>query len=443
MKRSHLKEVGFKGEITAFLAMLFLLMMSLVGALVESSSIQITKNRKRADTILAMESVFGEYNRALLEEYNILARSEEETQDIEVRMSFYGADHMTHRVVRKELLSDAHGQAFFEQGVSYMKDTLGVDTESEGEYKEEFEFDSQTEQEEVFEELESMLAEAGESLPQEGNPLITFQNLQNTDLLLLLMEDMDTLSNRNIPMDGLPSRRTLEKGNYGEVKERTLLDKVLFVEYLTRHFDNVSRSQLDTEKQGLLYEQEYLLVGGASDRENLEKVCKEILNVRMAMNYAYLMTDSVKQAEAEAMALSLCTLLTVPGITEIVKHAILLAWAYGEGIVDVRELLKGEKVPLVKSAETWNLQLLNLAKLGTSEEIVEGNKSGSGWSYQMYIRAFLILKNSEKLSMRGLDLIESNLGVRTDQCITKAEIISDVKLRRGVTDQYKTAYGYQ
>ena len=62
MKRSHLKEVGFKGEITAFLAMLFLLMMSLVGALVESSSIQITKNRKRADTILAMESVFGEYN---------------------------------------------------------------------------------------------------------------------------------------------------------------------------------------------------------------------------------------------------------------------------------------------------------------------------------------------------------------------------------------------
>ena len=48
---------------------------------------------------------------------------------------------------------------------------------------------------------------------------------------------------------------------------------------------------------------------------------KKILPIRLGINYAYLLTDESKKAEAEVLALSLCTLLTVPGITEVVKHA--------------------------------------------------------------------------------------------------------------------------
>lgn len=51
-----------KGEITAFLSLVFLLILSFLGAMVESASIQVLKNYKRADTILAVESVFAVKN---------------------------------------------------------------------------------------------------------------------------------------------------------------------------------------------------------------------------------------------------------------------------------------------------------------------------------------------------------------------------------------------
>ena len=57
-----------KGEITAFLSLVFLLILSFLGAMVESASIQVLKNYKRADTILAVESVFAEYQKQLLEQ---------------------------------------------------------------------------------------------------------------------------------------------------------------------------------------------------------------------------------------------------------------------------------------------------------------------------------------------------------------------------------------
>lgn len=62
-----------KGEITAFLSLVFLLILSFLGAMVESASIQVLKNYKRADTILAVESVFAEYQKQLLEQYDLFA----------------------------------------------------------------------------------------------------------------------------------------------------------------------------------------------------------------------------------------------------------------------------------------------------------------------------------------------------------------------------------
>ena len=75
-------------------------------------------------------------------------------------------------------------------------------------------------------------------------------------------------------------------------------------------------------------------------------------------------------------------LLTVPGITEVVKHAILMAWAYGEGLVDLRALVAGKKVPLVKNKENWNLQLSELLRLGEHGVQDSGQDSGEGMTYQ-------------------------------------------------------------
>ena len=51
-------------------------------------------------------------------------------------------------------------------------------------------------------------------------------------------------------------------------------------------------------------------------------------------------------------------------------QGILLAWAYGEAIMDIRTLISGGKVPLVKNAEDWKLSLSGLMQLGSAGENV-------------------------------------------------------------------------
>ena len=65
-----------KGELTAFLSLVFILLVSLVGAVLESASIQVMKNERRADATRAMESVFAEYQRDFLDRYEIFALDE-------------------------------------------------------------------------------------------------------------------------------------------------------------------------------------------------------------------------------------------------------------------------------------------------------------------------------------------------------------------------------
>jgi hypothetical protein len=217
-------------------------------------------------------------------------------------------------------------------------------------------------------------------------------------------------------------------------------DRVFFLAYLTEHFGNATKEK---ETESLLYEQEYLLAGQDTDAKNLESVCKKILNIRMAANYVYLLTDTQKQAEAEAMAAALCSLLTVPAITQLAKHAILLAWAYGESIVDVRVLLQGKRAPAVKTADTWQLQLSSVVKMGTPEEDVKECDVSKGLSYSDYVRGFLLLTEETVLSMRSLDLMESNLGIKADSCITRLQLKSTQYMRRGIRNTFTTEFGYQ
>lgn len=52
-----------KGEITAFLSLIFVLMISFVTAILESASVQAEKNQARLDMDRAVYSVFGEYQK--------------------------------------------------------------------------------------------------------------------------------------------------------------------------------------------------------------------------------------------------------------------------------------------------------------------------------------------------------------------------------------------
>lgn len=440
MRKSQKREPVFRGAITAFLALLFILMFSLVGAFVESVSVQMAKNRKRADMLLALESVFAEYDKEMLKEYDLFVRNGCSEAVLTDRLDYYGISNVSHAVQKMERLTDNRGAPFREQAIRYAKDWLGMDVSMPDS---EYEFYSETyleEEELVHMDMQELLSQDTNNLPEEDNPIASVQRLKNTDLITLVYPNSEELSNRSITIDNLPSGRELKAGNWGSKDVGEATDKVFFTAYLTEHFGNLTDEKAS---HALLYEQEYLLGGYPSDKENLEKACEQILSIRMVANYGYLLTDTVRQAEAEALALTLCSLLTVPGITEVVKHALLLAWAYGESIVDVRVLLQGKKVPAVKTSDTWQLQLANLVKLGTEEEVVSELDTPGGLGYQSYLTGLLAMENKEALSMRSLDLIESNIHIKTDECMTKVEIESKTVLRRGVKDSFTTSFGYQ
>ena len=106
------RETVCRGEVTAYLSLIFILLITFIGGIMESASIQLAKNYRRADANRAMESVFAEYQKELLDEYDLFALDGSyETgsygeQNIQERLSYYGAGNMEHKVERIQFLTD-------------------------------------------------------------------------------------------------------------------------------------------------------------------------------------------------------------------------------------------------------------------------------------------------------------------------------------------------
>lgn len=434
MKRLRGKQFAFKGSITPFFSLVFLLLLSLVGAMLQSASIQSSKSIKRAEMNLALENLFAEYHKDLLQGYELFAREGNNKQKIEERLMFYGVVNTEHEIIESTLLSDLNGQAFYEQAIASMggtTETIRVlaETVQEAEKGE-------------AEELDAFLQEEGLELPTENNPIAAVNQLKQSNLLSLIYPNQEQLSNRNIKLEDLASHRTLKKGvgNSKSQSQDSIKNQALLALYLMEKFQNVMD---DSNEHPLAYEIEYLLGGKSSDQENLKCVAEKILKIRIAVNYAYLFTDETKQMEAETVALGLSTLVAAPEAAPMVKQALLLAWSYGEGIVDLRSLMNGEKVPLVKTAETWQLQLSNIFRLKSGEEFAGEGSFNEGVTYEEYLKALLFAEKREILCMRALDLLELNTGIRADNCITQLKIQSTCQLQRGVTYTFQTNYKYK
>lgn len=429
-----MKRRGFKGEITVFLSLVFVLIVSLVGSMVQSASIQITRSMKRADTELALESVFAEYNKEMLEEYGLFVKLGRDEDKVSRRLWFYGAKNMEHKIKRMQLLTDNDGGVFYEQAIKAMgEDMLPIQKVIDESVEKAEEQNSR--------ELEALLQEEKQELPTQDNPIESVNQLKKSSLLSLTIPNPEELSNQYVVLEDLPSHRKLQKGtgSFHVSRKEGLVQNVLFVMYLAEHFPNFTRC---SDSNPLLYEAEYLLVGKESDQENLEIVAKKILSVRMALNYAYLLTDKVKQAEAETAATALGTALKSPALIGLIKQAILFSWAYGESVLDLRTLYEGESVPIIKTSENWQLQLENLVKLGTADEVEEEKKIEEGMNYSDYIKAFLLMEKREVLCMRALDLMELNLGIRMDDCVTALEVESTLEMQMGIRDTFLTEFRY-
>lgn len=82
--------------------------------------------------------------------------------------------------------------------------------------------------------------------------------------------------------------------------------------------------------------------------------------------------------------------MMVPEIGELLAATLILGWAFAESVYDVKELLAGEKIPLLKTDATWHYGLSSALQgelPGTSEEDASGSDS-PGMGYEDYLRIF-------------------------------------------------------
>ena len=174
------------------------------------------------------------------------------------------------------------------------------------------------------------------------------------------------------------------------------------------------KKKRDTVLRG---EIEYLIYGMRTDEANEGAVYATIYAERMVNNMiALYLVDNVNTACHAAAAVSSALLAGI--VPEPVFFWIFLtAWSVAETFLDMDYLLKGYRIPLVK---TTNNVLLGDIPTGTGlidnyGEPDDFLNNGLFVSYEDYLLIMLLLAGDEKRIMRSADLIEMNMNKNKDK----------------------------
>ncbi|MDO4522691.1 MAG: DUF5702 domain-containing protein [Eubacteriales bacterium] len=486
-----MRQYRCRGTITVFLSLISVLFLSLLCTSIESARIQGSRAKAAAALDMGLFSVLGEFERGLLEKYDVFFLDgaygggsysrDHMTQKLQEYMDynaspnkgllFRGVDMFPVKVKEVDitgvqLATDEKGEAFYQQAVGFMKENLGTELvstalqrmndakklEQAGQDYERQDRTNETqlstlqqqqaqEKQRIEEEQKAAVEASGGEVQEteaqlpavkpEKNPLEVIKAIRRKGLLRLLLGTDAQISQKKLPGD-IPSKRKCERGNLTvERKHRGLTADLIFQEYLFQRFSLFT----DEKKEGILdYALEYILCGKSSDEKNLKSVVTRLLLLREGANFAYITTSPEKKGEADALAALLVGAIPIPGLIPATSYALQLVWAYAESLLDVRELLLGGKVPLFKEAADWRLSLSSIPEL--LDILYSAGGSGDhGVSYSGYLQMLFTLGKKSAYPMRALDMAEGVLksmegmeSFRADHAVCKISATSDFSI---------------
>jgi hypothetical protein len=197
----------------------------------------------------------------------------------------------------------------------------------------------------------------------------------------------------------------------------SIAEQILYQEYLKEHFEafpTIGEDLAARKPSVLVYEQEYLLAGKSSDAKNLSSIITRVVFLRTILDFASILGDKAKCSEAKVVAAGLVGFTGLPILIGITQTLILLVWAFDEALLDTCALMMGKEVPLLKKQivlQFSDLFLINYEFLKTKSSQIVSTKNSS-FSYQDYLRLFLLLKKKKELSYRSMDLMQDNINLR-------------------------------
>lgn len=283
------------------------------------------------------------------------------------------------------------------------------------------------------------------------DPRKSVNQLMKAGILTLVMPQGTTVSDRSVNIDlqtdgkagALTDFTDIKSVTQGmsevsflsESKKQTPIEKCTFLLYVQQHFKSVvnqdlnqsqqksqstsstnhlknGRSQNDTVNRNvtcLAYEQEALLCGHMSDADNLLDTVNRMILFRMIFNLSYLMMSPTKSGEAHSVAAALTSAVALPMLEQLVYMLIMLAWSYAEAVVDIKALLAGGKIELVKTDASWQLSMENLMNISESTLETKQKTSDKGLGYEAYIFILMTISNQTKIENRMISLMQENI----------------------------------
>ena len=252
----------------------------------------------------------------------------------------------------------------------------------------------------------------------EDNPLDAFGVVKEaiSNGILSTVIEADTIPDNRIDINNLPSHRSLIEGTNEMIATDSIANKALFIDYLLTTY---SYYGMDKQHGGMSYELEYLISGKETDAQCLAAVVEELLLIRESANYATILLNPSLLAQAAAIAEVLAGFTMNPVIIEAVKYAIVAAWAYIESTLDIRLLLSGGKVALVKGLDEWTSDVWHLSSFLNVNS--KAKESSLGIGYKEYLIGFLAAKSIDTLGIRACDVMETALHSTDDYKNTRCD----------------------
>lgn len=466
-----------KGSVTLYLSITLSLILTLIFYTLESCHLDSLAAHAEGISYMATDSLFSQYCIPLFEKYGLFCLNE---QGLELKdeLKKYAESNCS---IPQSLLSDY--KSFLKMSVSDVDiEDLTYITDNDGEVFVE-QICEYVKYLEISSLVNDLLEDADSDYPdvyqykEDGSPDLSFDNIDvyaldeyapddsendgetsidvsdidaesfedsisekighiiKNGLLSCIVDDPSSVSSLSIDKTTLPSVtcQLSEEGNsqylgyFKDISQATYR-KGCFCEYIVNTFGCYTAPK---ENSALKYQMEYVVYGSPDDDVNLINCALQLITLRTGLNLIHLVTDKDKYNAVKKVA-EIANAIPIPGAVFIAQMTILTIWATAEAIIDVRDLLEGKSVVMVKSEKEWNLSLEGLKNFSKNSKST--NDGRKGLSYSRYLEMLLAVQNNISVYYRTMDLIQMDIckeysdEFRISRCVSGINAVITYKL---------------
>lgn len=474
-----------QGSMSAFLAMLFLVFLLLISVCVEGIYMYTARGKAMGVYMSGLSHTKGNYQKELADLYHIYAMDPRYKKKIETDFSDRmkesldqgtdtfrfqtGSTHISDTLdlsaqkgevlkyqIRQQMQYEVTGDILknwiktIKAGKDQQNEISGIKDQIQKEEEEAKKQQEQTNQEEQISQSETSEKSAeNKNTENEKTPTSTKKDPRKGFMKLLKEGSVPLIMGKkkvsDLPINIVYGKKDTSKQSAWDFMNRKTVEKELeefkntsstdsfaselpVVLYAAKYFHFLTDT---TKKDGIKYEMEYLIAGKDSEKENLGTVFWKMIALRFVTNVACVYQDPSKEKEAALLAASILGVTGFPPAVAVAKNLLLLALAYGESVIDVRNLAEGNKVPAVKTTSNWQLSFAGLSTLNCKRKPVK-----QGMAYEDYLFLLLVSqKDKRQKYFRMMNLMEQNIrkkvpDFKLDQCISSYKITQNLKLKK-------------